>query len=417
MYQYADICNRLYELAQTRNAENVMLDLNDVPVLLIQRFEEADQVLRTNFDNYQKNMQWFRQTLGRSRFSEDGAQWVMRRNLTQPYFNSFDRQRVFEITVPYARKILGQLIARSAEGAATIEDLTLRRLTASVAIENFLDIKLEDTSIDLSLLTKLVELVSEYSFIPAGQAKAFYQEHLARLLDLRREILASLRIFRNGDVPETPMLAGMRAADRDPATGFVLEHEMLTFLASGTETSATTIGWMCHVLATHPSLQDELRGIALDFWKSGQPDWEHLSPLEPLAHLISETIRLYPPTPILSRLAVGSDRLGGHEIEAGQSVMISLAGISHDRRLRENPWEYDAGKGAGSWAAGRKTAFSFGPRICGGKQFALAELMTVATVFLAHARFEPTSDEPVRFFWKSQLQREGGHRVRVVPIH
>jgi cytochrome P450 len=53
---------------------------------------------------------------------------------------------------------------------------------------------------------------------------------------------------------------------------------------------------------------------------------------------------------------------------------------------------------------------------CGGKQFALVELMAVLSVFLANARFEPTSDAPVRFFWKSQMLREGGQRVRVLPI-
>ena len=85
MDQSSQICARLYDLAKTRNAENVMLDLNGVPVLLVHRLEDADHILRTNAGNYKKNMKWFRQALGASRFSEDGKAWEIRRELTQPY--------------------------------------------------------------------------------------------------------------------------------------------------------------------------------------------------------------------------------------------------------------------------------------------------------------------------------------------
>jgi cytochrome P450 len=228
---------------------------------------------------------------------------------------------------------------------------------------------------------------------------------------LRRGILESLRMFRGHGIPMTPMLAAMREADRS-ASGVVLEHELLTFLASGTETSAAALGWACHVLATHPAAQDELRALARGFWRSARPDWARLSRLEPLARFISETLRLYPPTPILTRMALARDRVGGREIEAGQIVLISLIGLTHDARWRADPWRYDPGHEPASPGAGEGTVFSFGPRVCGGKQFALLELMTVLSVFLAHARFEPTSDEPPRFFWKSQMLRAGGQRVR-----
>ena len=417
MDQSSQICNRLYDLAKTRNAENVMLDLNGVPVLLIQRHEDADYVLRTNANNYPKNMKWFRQALGASRFSENGKAWEIRRELTQPYFNKFDRQRAFELAVAYGRKTLEKMIARSASGATTIDDLAMRQLTASVVVENFLDIKFEEAGIDLTLLAELVEFGSEYSFVPSGKTGTLKHDRLARLAELRREVLAQLSIFRSNNIPETPMLAGLRAADRDPTTGVVLEHELLTLLASGAETSAATIGWACHVLATYPELQDELRKIAQNFWQSAEPDWAHLSQLRPLAHFISEALRLYPPTPILARLAVDRDRIGDREVEAGQNIMISFVGITHDARLRDDPWVYDTGKEQESPGGGESTVFSFGPRVCGGKQFALVELMAVLSVFLANARFEPTSSDPVSFFWKSQMLREGGQRVRVLPIN
>jgi len=380
MERSSDICNRLYELAKSHNGRNVDLDLNGVRVLVIQRLEDAEHVLRQNAGNYRKNLNWYRQMLGSSRFSEDGTAWKMRRDLTQPYFSKFDRERTFRLAAAYGRATLDKMIARSASGLSTLDDDISREMMCSIFIESFFEVKLSDTPIDLGLIAKLVERGSEYSFVPAGQTKALYSDRLAQLPELRRQVLASMQVFRGDTVPETPMLEGMRAADRDPGTGIVLEHELLTCLASGTENSATTIGWMCYVLAAHPQLQEELRALAKTFWRSGKTDWAHLSNLRPLANLISETLRLYPSTPIIGRLALAADRIGEREIEAGQNVLISFVGIQHDARLRANPWTLDIGDEATKPGSGESTAFSFGSRGCGGKQFALVELITILSV-------------------------------------
>lgn len=52
--------------------------------------------------------------------------------------------------------------------------------------------------------------------------------------------------------------------------------------------------------------------------------------------------------------------------------------------------------------------------ICGGKQFALVELVTALSVFLTQAHFELTSQEPPVFHWQSRMLRQEGRPVRVV---
>lgn len=51
-----DICHLLYSLARERNGQNVWLELNDVPTLIVQNAADADYVLRRNYVNYEKNM-------------------------------------------------------------------------------------------------------------------------------------------------------------------------------------------------------------------------------------------------------------------------------------------------------------------------------------------------------------------------
>ncbi len=83
-YASTDICNVLYALAKSHNGKNVWLTLNEVPTLVIQTKHDADYVLRRNYVNYEKNMAWFRQALGSSRFFENGQLWKNHKKLTQP---------------------------------------------------------------------------------------------------------------------------------------------------------------------------------------------------------------------------------------------------------------------------------------------------------------------------------------------
>ena len=102
---------------------------------------------------------------------------------------------------------------------------------------------------DARHLAELMEYGSEYSFVPAGQTGAMYQERLKQLPELRRKVLADFKPFRDGRVKGNALLDGLIAADLDPNSGIVLEQELMTFFAAGAETTAATVGWACDMLA------------------------------------------------------------------------------------------------------------------------------------------------------------------------
>jgi cytochrome P450 len=413
-----EVCNALYRYAREQNGRNLDIELNGVPVLLIQRHEEAEHVLRARAGNYRKNMDWFRQALGSSRFSEDGAAWEVRRHLTHEYFTHFDRERTCRLACRYAHEATLKLLEDSGDGSIHIDDGVLRSMAVSVLVENFFNLPFRDTGIDLQNIAELMEYGSAYSFVPAGRTDALYRDALRRLPTLRRRVLQDLRVFRSAHMPQSRMLDGMLAADGLSDTGVVLEHELLTFFAAGAETSAATVGWAIYLLAHHPDIQDRLRDHAIrihdDVASNG---WAALVAFRELAQFISEVLRLYPPTPLIARLAIAEDHMNGRDIAPGQNVLISFVGIQHDLRHRADPWRLNLEEPARrSIPTGTNTAFSFGPRICGGKHFALVEITAFLYTLLIHARFELTSIEPPRFHWKSQMLREGGQPVKVLPL-
>ena len=418
MNQSTKICNHLYELAKEKNGQNVWINVNDVPIFVVQNHDTADYILNKNHQNYLKNMKWFRQTLGASRFSENGEAWQIRKELTQHYFSKFDREQTFVLSCHYAKHTLARLIENSDCGQKSISDDVLREMATCVLLDVFLGVKLADTNINIQNLATLMEYGSEYSFVPAGQTNALFKEKLALLPSLFRQVLADFKLFRSDKAPSSPLLEGILAADQDPSNDIVLEHELLTFFAAGAETTAATVGWACYLLAQHPQMQEELRQESMAFWQGEEPhDWAHLSELPGLTALISEALRLYPSTPIIARLAVEDDTIDGQAIPAGQNVLISFIGIQHDEKLHQNPWVMDIEqakqKPHTKKGSGINTAFSSGPRVCGGKHFALVELAGFLSIFLSLARFTLTSSEPVKFHWKSQMLHEGGQPVSV----
>lgn len=410
----SEICTYLYEVARSHNGKNIVADFNGVSVLIVQRHDDADHILRLSPTKYRKNMAWFRQTLGASRFSEEGYAWEIRRKLTQTYFNKFDREKAFTLASRYANETISRLLERST--SKTIDDNILRDMTASVLVDNFFGIKLDDTRIDLETLAQLMKVGSDYSFVPMGKTNELYRHRLAQLPDLRRQILNQLSYFRQEGVRQTPFLQGLLAADQRLEDRVVLEHELISFLAAGAETSAATMGWACYLLALYPDVQEELRTHCLKFWQSDQQNWAALSSLEPLARFISEALRLFPPTPIVARYALEEDQLSDITLQPGQNVMISFIGIQHDERLRADPWALNMNGSRTEKASGDTMAFSIGPRICGGKQFALLELITFLSVFLNRAKFELSSNEAPEFYWKSQMLRAGGQPVYVKEL-
>ena len=409
------ICEQLYQLSHDKNGENVITNFNGVDVLIIQRHEEADHILRLNAANYRKNMAWFRLVFGPSRFSEDDHPWAIRRERTQSYFSRFDRERTFQLAQSYALEAVDTLIKQS-EKSTYIDDGTMRAMTAKVLVENFFDIRLDDTDIDLNILAEFMEAGSDYSFVPQGKTTDLYRDRLMQLPELRRNVLHQLGFFRRPDVIQSSLLKDLLAADQRQTDRVVLEHEMMTFMAAGAETSAATMGWACYLLALYPTMQEELREIAQQFWNADEQSWKALSSLAPLARFISETLRLYPPTPIVARYAIADDHINATPIPAGQNVMVSFIGIQHDKRLRTDPWKIDLTGDRAHISDGNTMAFSIGPRVCGGKHFALLELITFLSVFLTKARFELTSDEPPAYLWKSQMLRLGGQPVRVSAL-
>jgi cytochrome P450 len=195
----------------------------------------------------------------------------------------------------------------------------------------------------------------------------------------------------------------MRA--RDPESGRTMNDEqlvdnLLTFYLAGHETTARALAWTLFVLSRSPEwsalLEDEIGRVT-----GGAPvRSEHVDKLVLVQQVIKESMRLFPPVPLLSRQAVAPVRLGGLDVVPGATVVMPIYAIQRHVKRWENPDAFDPTRFApereGKISRYQYLPFGAGPRICIGMAFAMLEATVMLATLVQKARFAPASDaDPV----------------------
>jgi cytochrome P450 len=200
----------------------------------------------------------------------------------------------------------------------------------------------------------------------------------------------------------------------DPETGQPMSDERLvdnlcTFLAAGHETTAKALTWALYLLARAPEWQDRVRQEVRAVCGAGPVEARHLDQLSVTQRVLKESMRLYPPAPILSRTAAREVDLGGWRIGAGTIIVLPIFAIHRHRKLWHDPDRFDPDR----FLPDRESEhlrtqfmpFGFGPRTCIGMAFAMIE----ATVLLA------TLVRGASFSWDGRHVPEPVSRVTLRP--
>ena len=82
--------------------------------------------------------------------------------------------------------------------------------------------------------------------------------------------------------------------------------EIATFIVAGHETSSAGIAWCLHCLSNNIEVQERLRDEVCDLGTES-PDEEQIKSLKYLDYVVREGLRLYPPIPSTTRVAMKDD--------------------------------------------------------------------------------------------------------------
>src|SRR5215469_1577881 len=204
---------------------------------------------------------------------------------------------------------------------------------------------------------------------------------------------------------------GTRMNDRQ------LRDETITLFLAGHETTASTVSWTWWLLAQNPAVEkrfhEELDGVL----GGRAPAMDDLPKLGYLGHVLTESLRLYPPAWGMARLAEEEHEIAGYSVRPGYGVAMAQWVVHRDARWFDAPLEFRPER----WESGlakqlpRFAYFPFGggPRQCIGNTFALMEASIVLATIGQKFRFELMPGHRVSPLASITLRPKNGIRVRL----
>lgn len=196
-----------------------------------------------------------------------------------------------------------------------------------------------------------------------------------------------------------------------------LRNEAATIFMAGHETTATTLTWAFYLLANAPWAERRLLHEIESVCGHRPVTMEDVQHLDWCRSVILETLRLYPPVPLLPRQAREADRIADVDVEPGSLVIIAPWLLQRARDLWENPNHFKPER----FANGAKynpfafIPFSVGPRICAGLNFGLDESILCLAALMQRFRVTPRPGYRVEPLCRLTLRPNGGLPVTVTP--
>jgi len=168
---------------------------------------------------------------------------------------------------------------------------------------------------------------------------------------------------------------GDRLADQE-----TIDHMVFVMMAAH-DTTTSTLTSLVYELARHPDWQQRIREASFAL-ATPEPDFDQLAELHDLTHAMYETIRLYPPLPVIPRIATAGFEFEGYHVPAG--TMCVVAPI-HTHRMTEwwsSPDDFDPDRFSPGRAEHERHTHSWipfggGPHMCIGKRFAESQVRLI----------------------------------------
>ncbi|KAF5351555.1 hypothetical protein D9758_007246 [Tetrapyrgos nigripes] len=187
----------------------------------------------------------------------------------------------------------------------------------------------------------------------------------------------------------------------------------------GQETTSNAMTRMIYLLSLHPEVQDKLRKEVTEARALGDPDYDSLEALPYLDAVCRETLRLFPPIPLLFRVArrdtilplskpirgMDNTQMTEIAIPKNTNIMISILNCNRnpdiwgkdalewkpERWLQPLPQSVQDAKIPGVYSP--LMTFNAGGRSCIGFKFSQLEMKVVMSILIDSFKFTPADKE------------------------
>ncbi|MGX9354184.1 cytochrome P450 [Roseobacteraceae bacterium S113] len=410
---------------------------------LLNQPELVKTVLKERPDDFPKSdriSEGLRPLLGNSVFLTNGETWKRQRRIIDPAFEGGRLRDTFPAMWAAAQAACtriathhGRVIDIEPETSHAAADVIFRTLfsipidheIAREVFDEFRDYQREQPILNIAAFIPLPK------WMPRGFSKR--TKHSAEVI---RGLITQLTQARQDDItagtaPDDLATKIMTTADPETGETFSADEmvdQVAIFFLAGHETSASALAWALYLMALYPEWQEkvaeEARSIILpgehpqeDSAAAKAPEFSILSKLRVSRDVFRETLRLYPPVPMMVRENRCPEHFRARHQKPGAQMVLSPWHLHRHERLWDNPDGFDPTRfGTENGKACLRDAympFSSGPRVCTGAGFAMAEGVLILSMLLRDLRFELTDAPPPVPVAHLTVRAKDGIRLRV----
>ncbi|NHQ75207.1 cytochrome P450 [Roseovarius gahaiensis] len=376
--------------------------------------ELVDLVLKDRPDDFPKSnriREGLAPLLGNSVFVTNGETWKRQRRIIDPAFEGGRLRDVYPAMLKAGQAAVARLEAQAdgqpveieAETSHAAADVIFRTLF-SIPIEHEVAAQVFDK---FRAHQRAQPVLNLGAFIPLpGWFPRFHNDKARRTAVDIRGLITGLTTDRMaqikaGTAPDD--LATKIMTTPDPQTGQTFDTEEMVdqvaiFFLAGHETSASALAWALYLLALYPDWQDKIVAETADVMPQGAPDFGDIAKLKITRDVFRETLRLYPPVPMMVREAACPERFRDREVSQGAQIVLSPWHQHRHERIWDNPDAFDPARfSTPNGRDGLRCAympFSAGQRVCTGAGFAMIEGVLLLALLVRAYRFEAVAERP-----------------------
>ncbi len=238
-----------------------------------------------------------------------------------------------------------------------------------------------------------------------------------RIIRRMRQTVTDLLRARRTAVADTDDLLNRLILATNPETGETMSDEqivdnLLLFLVAGHESTAKALTWTLYLVSKAPNWEARMLEEIEQVVGSGPVEGDHIDRLVVVQQVLKEALRLFPPFPEITRVAIQDVDLGGHAVEAGTLIDLPIYAIHRHRKLWDDPDRFDPSRFEPAKEA-RHSRYQFmpfggGPRTCLAASFAMTVGTTLLATFVRAAHLQcPEAFEPAPVARWSLISRNG----------
>ena len=360
-------------------------------VYVVNHPDLAEYVLRKNYRNFPKakGYEVLALLLGKGLVTNEGDNWHKQRTLIQPAFHRETLRRVCEITATSTEQLLERW--KGQEGTSINFTREMAELTIDIVAKSLFttDVKADQIHTiyrDVNYLNEAADRMLRNPFSLPWYVPTPRHRRMRKYIDELNDIVYGIINRRKTEKDPPPdllqLLLDARYEDNgEGMSDLQIRDEVMTIFLAGHETTVNALSWTWYLLKQHNAEFEKLKEESQKYADGRAPLFEEIPGLTYGKQVMNESMRLYPPVPVVGRRAQKDDEAEGYAITNNADVAVNIAGIHRhpdywpdaNNFIPARFENYDV-KGSNRFVF---MPFGGGPRLCIGNNFAMMEMQII----------------------------------------